>query len=36
MLVLLKKDTPEARAQIPTEIEGVPTRIVESGEFNAL
>jgi hypothetical protein len=36
MLVLLKKDTPEVRAQIPNEIEGVPVKIIESGEFQAL
>jgi len=36
MLVLLKKDTPQIRAQIPNEIEGVPVKIIESGEFQAL
>jgi len=36
MLVMLKKDTPQLRAQIPTEIEGVPVKIVESGEFSAM
>ena len=36
LLVMLKKDTPALRAQIPTEIEGVPVRIIESGEFAAM
>ena len=36
MLVLIEKDTPEIRAQIPTQIEGVPVKIIESGEFRAL
>ena len=36
MLVLLKKDTRESRAQIPTQIEGVPVKIIESGEFSAM
>jgi hypothetical protein len=36
MLVMVKKDTPEVRAQIPAEIEGVPVKVIETGEFQAL
>jgi hypothetical protein len=36
MLVLVKKDTAEIRAKIPAQIEGVPVKIIESGEFRAL
>ncbi len=36
MLVMLKKDTSALRAQIPTQIEGVPLKIIESGEFAAM
>jgi hypothetical protein len=36
MLVFVKKDTPQVRAKIPTELEGVPVKVVESGEFKAL
>jgi hypothetical protein len=36
MLVLVKKDTAEIRAKIPAQIEGVPVKIIASGEFQAL
>ena len=36
VLVYVKKDTTVIRAQIPDQIEGVPVKIIESGEFTAL
>ena len=34
-VVYLKKLTTEVRAQVPTNLEGVPVRLIESGVFKA-
>jgi hypothetical protein len=36
LTVFVTRDTPDVRAKVPSELEGVPVKIVESGEFRAL
>jgi len=36
LVIYVTKDTPEVRAKLPAQIEGVSVRIVQSGEFHAL